>query len=204
MSGPGAWLVGVSRTRHDPLVDVTSLCDDGDVDFSLEGGKAVLVRTPATLNALLLGLPVEWTTPNEGPGTWSPYQVVGHMTHIEECDWMDRTIKILAEGVPPALEPVDRDAGFARFGGWSLEKILDHFGAVRTVNLEQLDSLVSVNDLARRGIHPDFGEVTLSQLLATWVVHDLNHLDQIVKTMGKQYREAIGPWRAFLPVVDAT
>jgi hypothetical protein len=179
------------------------LCDDGDVDFSLDRGKALLVRTPATLNALLSGLPSEWTTSNEGPGTWTPYQVVGHMTHIEETDWMDRTIKILAEGEPPAFEPVDREAGFARFDGWSMEKLLEHFGAVRTLNLEQLDSLVSVNDLARVGIHPDFGEVTLSQLLATWVVHDLNHLDQIAKTMGKQYGEAVGPWRAFLPVVDA-
>jgi DinB superfamily len=180
------------------------LCDDGDVDFSLERGWAVLVRTPATLNALLLGLPSEWTSSNEGPGTWTPLQVVAHMAYGEEHDWMDRTIKILAEGEPPVLDPVDREAGFARFEGWSLEKVLDHFAAVRTSNLEQLDSLVSVNDLGRRGVHPDFGEVTLSQLLATWVVHDLNHIDQIVKTMGKQYREAVGPWRAFLPIIDAT
>jgi hypothetical protein len=173
------------------------------MDFSLERGRAVLVRTPATLNALLLGLPEEWTVSNEGPGTWSPYQVVGHMAHIEESDWMDRTVRILAES-EPALEPVDREAGFARFHDWSLAKILEHFEAVRTLNLEQLDTLVSINDFARVGIHPDFGEVTLSQLLATWVVHDLNHLDQVVKTMAKQYREAVGPWRAFLPIIDAT
>jgi hypothetical protein len=179
------------------------LCDDGDVDFSLELSKTVLVRTPATLKELLSGLPDEWTTSNEGPDTWSPYQVVGHMAHIEDCDWMDRTTKILAEDAP-LLEPVDREAGFARFDGWSLEKILEHFATTRTANLEQLDSLVSVNDLERVGIHPDFGDVTLSQLLATWTVHDLNHVDQIAKTMSKQYREAVGPWRAFLPIVDAT
>jgi len=180
------------------------MCDDGHVDFSLELGRAVLVRTPATLKELLSGLSDEWTMSNEGPGTWSPYQVVGHMAHIEECDWMDRITKILAEDEPTAMEPVDREAGFARFDGWSMEKILEHFAATRTANLEQLDSLVSVNDLGRVGIHPDFGEVTLSQLLATWTVHDLNHVDQVVKTMGKQYRDAIGPWRVFLPIVDAT
>jgi uncharacterized damage-inducible protein DinB len=178
------------------------VCDDGDVDYSLERGRAVLVRTPATLSTLLLGLPDEWTAANEGPGTWTPIQVLGHMTHIEECDWMERTTKILAEGGPRHLEPVDREAGFTRFSGWTLAELLDHFRAVRESNLEQLDALVAADDLARTGIHPDFGEVTLSQLLATWVVHDLNHLGQIVKTMSKQYREAIGPWRVFLPIVD--
>jgi hypothetical protein len=178
------------------------VCDDGDVDFSLERSKAVLVRTPATLRGLLSGLPEEWTMSNEGPDTWSPYQVLGHMAHIEESDWMDRTVRILAES-EPRLEPVDREAGFARFEGWPFGDLLEHFDTVRTANLVQLDSLVSVNDLSRTGIHPTFGEVTLSQLLATWVVHDLNHIDQIVKTMAKQYLEAIGPWREFLPIVDA-
>jgi len=153
--------------------------------------------------ALLSGLPEEWTASDEGPGTWSPYQVVGHLTHIEECDWMDRTTTILAEGGPHPFEPVDREAGFTRFAGWSMSDLLDHFGAVRASNLERLTDLVSVDDLGRIGLHPTFGEVTLSQLLAAWVVHDLNHLDQIAKTMGKQYRGAVGPWRAFLPIVDA-
>jgi hypothetical protein len=173
------------------------------MDFSLERSRAILVRTPVSLSALLLGLPEEWTENDEGPGTWSPYQVVGHMTHIEECDWMDRTTRILAESEPPALEPVDREAGFTRFEGWPLSRLLEHFGAVRASNLEQLNAVVTPADFGRKGIHPEFGEVTLSQLLATWVVHDLNHLDQIVKTMAKQYRDAVGPWRAFLPVVDA-
>lgn len=173
------------------------------MDFSLDLGAAVLRRTPASLSALLLDLPTEWTESDEGPGTWSPYQVMGHLTHIEECDWMDRTTLILAEGGPHAFEPVDREAGFERFAGWSMAELLERFRAVRMSNLEQLAALVSIDDLERKGIHPTFGEVTLGQLLATWVVHDMNHLDQIAKTMGKQYRGAVGPWREFLPIVDA-
>jgi uncharacterized damage-inducible protein DinB len=173
------------------------------VEFSLDDSKALLVRTPASLNALLGGLPEVWTMADEGSGTWSPYQVVGHMTHVEETDWMDRTMALLAEGGPRDLEPVDREAGFARFEGWSTEDLLDRFATLRATNLAQLDDVVTNNDLERIGIHPTFGAVSLRQLLATWVVHDLNHLDQIAKTMAKQYREAIGPWREFLPVVDA-
>jgi hypothetical protein len=172
------------------------------MDFSLERSKAVLERTPDTLRELLQVLPEEWTMSDEGPDTWSPYQVVGHMTHIEESDWMDRTIKILAES-QPVLRPVDREAGFSRFENWSMVDLLGHFESLRTANLEQLDALVSIQDLERIGIHPTFGEVTLRQLLASWVVHDLNHLDQIVKTMAKQYRDAVGPWREFLPIIDA-
>jgi uncharacterized damage-inducible protein DinB len=174
------------------------------MDFSLERSTAILTRTPATLRALLADLPDEWTMSDEGPGTWSPYQVLGHMAHIEESDWMDRTITMVAESEPRPFEPVDREAGFARFEGWTVGQLLDHFGELRGANLEQLAALVSINDLERIGIHPTFGEVTLRQLLASWVVHDLNHLDQIVKTMAKQYGEAVGPWREFLPIVDAT
>jgi hypothetical protein len=173
------------------------------VEYSLETATAVLSRTPSALRALLRGLPEEWTLANEGPGTWAPYQVVGHMVHIDESDWMDRTAIILASTEPSAFEPVDREAGFARFASWSIAELLDHFDEVRTSNLAQLDALVSDNDLTRIGIHPSFGDVTLSQLLAAWVVHDLNHMDQIVKTMAKQYTEAVGPWRVFLPIIDA-
>ncbi len=180
-----------------------ALCDDGPMEFSLSSATPILSRTPGTLRALLLGLPEEWTSCDEGPDTWSPYQVLGHLTYIEESDWMDRTVKILAEREPVAFEPVDREAGFVRFEGWSLVDLLARFDTVRTANLEQLASLVSLDDLDRIGIHPTFGAVTLRQLLASWVVHDLNHLDQIVKTMAKQYRIAVGPWREFLPVIDA-
>lgn len=179
------------------------LCDDGGVEFSLEMSKAILSRTPAAMRALLVDMPEEWTMSNEGPDTWSPYQVLGHVTHIEEIDWMDRVELLLAETGPRMFEPVDREAGFARFAGWSMSELLGHFATIRATNLERLDSLVHDDDLDRSGVHPTFGEVSLSQLLATWTVHDLNHLNQIVKTMAKQYRGAIGPWRAFLPVVDA-
>jgi hypothetical protein len=173
------------------------------MEFSLQLGTEVLRRTPDALQAMLSGLSEGWTTGDEGPDTWSPYQVVGHLTHIEECDWIDRTTVILEHGTERVFEPVDREAGFDRFSGWTLVDLLDRFCAVRAGNLEMLDGLVDAEALARRGAHPTFGEVTLSELLATWVVHDLNHLGQIVKTMAKQYARAVGPWRAFLPIIDA-
>ncbi len=175
----------------------------GRVDFSLDHGRAVLRRTPETLRALLSGLPDGWLTGNEGPGTWSPYQVVGHLVHVEEVDWIDRTKVILEHGTDRVFEPVDREAGFTRFAGWSLEQLLERFDELRDANLRSLSELVGPEDLARRGVHPTFGEVTLGQLLATWVVHDLNHLGQIAKAEAKQYRDAVGPWREFLPIVDA-
>jgi len=185
-------------------VATDSLCDDGQMDFTLERSRAVLLRTPNALISLLSDLPDEWTTSNEGPGTWSPYQVIGHMAHIEESDWMDRTVTILSSKEPCAFEPVDREAGFSRFEGWPMGELLEHFSAVRHSNLEQLAAIVSNDDLARIGIHPTFGDVSLAQLLASWVVHDLNHFDQIVKTMAKQYTDAVGPWRVFLPILDAS
>lgn len=173
------------------------------MDFTLALGTEVLRRTPDSLRAMLAGLPADWINADEGPGTWSPYQVVGHLTHIEECDWIDRTRVILEHGTARPFEPVDREAGFVRFSGWPLQDLLDRFASLRNANLEMLPALVGAGDLARRGVHPTFGEVTLSQLLATWVVHDFNHVGQIVKAMAKQYGRAVGPWRANLPIVDA-
>lgn len=173
------------------------------MDFSLEFGTEVLRGTPNVLRALLSNLSDEWLSGDEGRDTWSPYQVVGHMTYVEECDWIDRTRVILEHGPASIFEPVDREAGFTRFSGWTLRQVLDRFASVRASNLTTLQELVDVGDLGRRGLHPSFGEVTLGQLLATWVVHDLNHVNQIVKTMAKQYTDAIGPWREFLPIIDA-
>ncbi|HSO93656.1 MAG TPA: DinB family protein [Candidatus Dormibacteraeota bacterium] len=173
------------------------------MEFSLESGEEVLRRTPPALRAMLLGLSDPWTRADEGPDTWSPYQVIGHLTYVEESDWMDRTRLILEHGTGRVFEPVDREAGFTRFRDWKLSDLLDRFDSVRTANLKALNALVQVEDLKRLGLHPNFGEVTLSQLLATWVVHDLNHLGQIVKTMAKQYGNAVGPWRQFLPIIDA-
>jgi hypothetical protein len=173
------------------------------MDFSLALGTEVLSRTPTVLRAMFSDLSEGWTRSDEGPGTWSPYQVVGHLTYMEEYDWIDRTRVILEHGTGRVFEPVDREAGFTRFKDWRLSDLLDRFDSVRTSNLETLDAHVEAGDLTRRGVHPSFGEVTISQLLATSVVHDLNHLGQTVKTLAKQYREAVGPWREYLPIIDA-
>ena len=166
-------------------------------------GTAVLRQTPQTLDDLLRNLPEEWTMSNEGPETWSPYQVVGHLAHLEDVDWLDRTRVILDSETHGVFRPIDREAGFSRFDGWTLGELLDRFAAARASNLSELDALVTQGDLGRTATHPDFGSVSLSQLLAAWVVHDLNHLGQVVKTMAKQYGEAVGPWREYLPIVDA-
>jgi uncharacterized damage-inducible protein DinB len=173
------------------------------MEFSLEAGTAILRRTPNVLRAMLSDLSDDWTARDEGAGTWSPYQVVGHLTHIEEYDWIDRTRVILEHGTEHVFEPVDREAGFTRFEDWSLGDLLSRFASLRTSNLETLKALVDERDLQRLGMHPMFGEVTVSQLLATWVVHDLNHTGQVVKTMAKQFTEAVGPWRELLPIIDA-
>ena len=174
-----------------------------ELRFSLELSRDVLQRTPNTLRSLLSGLSGEWTAARETAESWSPREVVGHLLHIEESDWLDRTQVILAHGTTRTFAPVDREAGFSRFHSLSLEDLLDRFDVVRADNLALLGSLVQDGDLQQRGVHPEFGEVTLEQLLATWVVHDLNHQHQIVKTMAKQYTTAIGPWRQFLPIIDA-
>ena len=173
------------------------------MEFSLELGTEVLRRTPEALRAMLSGLSGPWLSGDEGPGSWSPWQVLGHLTHIEETDWIDRTKVILEHGTSRPFDPVDREAGFVRFEGWTIAELLDRFAEARASNLETLRRLVGGGELDRSGVHPTFGEVTLGQLLATWVVHDLNHTHQIVKAMAKQYREAVGPWREFLPIVDA-
>jgi hypothetical protein len=174
-----------------------------EMQFSLEQGREVLVRTPGALRKMLAGISDGWLSGDEGPGTWSPYQVLGHLTHIEECDWIDRTRIILEHGTDRPFDPVDREAGFERFRGCDMEELLDRFQAVRSANLRSLEELVGPGDLDRPGVHPTFGRVTLGQLLATWVVHDLNHTGQIVKAMSKQYASAVGPWREFLPIIDA-
>jgi len=119
------------------------------MDFSLQLGTEVLRRTPDALQAMLSGLSEDWIAGNEGPDTWSPYQVVGHLTHIDECDWIDRTRVILEHGTERVFEPVDREAGFSRFKDWKLGDLLGRFASVRTSNLETLGALVEVEDLGR-------------------------------------------------------
>jgi len=173
------------------------------VTFSLQESRQVLAGTPAALRATLGGLSDAWLLADEGPGTWTPWQALAHLTHIEERDWLGRIQTILVHGPEHLLGPVDREAGFERFAGWSVDRVLDRFAELRGSNLAQLEEFgLGDADLARTGRHADFGAVTLAQLLATWTVHDLNHQTQIVKTLAKRYRDAVGPWRTFLPVVD--
>jgi uncharacterized damage-inducible protein DinB len=173
------------------------------MNFSLEVAKPYLRHTPLVLGTMLSQLSREWTHESEAPGSWTPFEVVGHMTYVEENDWMHRTQIILEHGTSCVFDPIDREAGFERYRDLSLNDVLKRFASIRSSNLLLLDSLVQRQDLERRGIHPDFGEVRLDQLLSTWVVHDLNHIGQIVKTMAKLYGDAVGPWRAYLPIVDA-
>jgi hypothetical protein len=172
------------------------------MEFQLEHAMAILSRTPATLNALLRGAPGEWTMGNEGPDTWSPYDVLGHLIHGEETDWIPRARIILEHGEAKAFEPFDRFAQARKSKGKAIEDLLDEFATLRSKNLETLSQLgVTPEKLALRGTHPELGTVTLGELLATWVAHDLSHLAQALRVMSKQYTEAVGPWRQYLPIL---
>lgn len=173
------------------------------MNFRLDDALAVLSRTPATLRRLLEDQPTAWIESDEGPDTWSPFDVVGHLIHGERTDWMGRARVILEVGEEREFEPFDRFAMFEESKGRALPELLTTFERLRERNLSELRSLeLDDKTLAKRGRHPDFGVVTLRQLLATWVVHDLGHIAQISRTMAKQYREEVGPWRRYLPVLD--
>jgi hypothetical protein len=173
------------------------------MDFDLAAGIAILQRTPNAFRAMLAGLPSQWTDATEGPETWSPYVIMGHLLHGERTDWITRARIILAQGEHRRFEPYDRFAQFRESEGKSLTDLLDEFARVRAENLATLEAWqLSDTQLALEGEHPAFGRVTLRQLLATWVAHDLGHIAQTARVMAKQYREAVGPWRAYLPVMD--
>lgn len=170
------------------------------MDFELRQGLAILDRTPSVLGALLVGLPDEWTRCTEGPDTWSPREVVGHLIEGERSDWIPRARIILAQGPSTAFEPFDRTAHQRWMKATTpLDELVETFAQVRADNLRTLrDWKLSPTQLELTGIHPEFGKVTLTQHLATWVAHDLGHLVQITRTMARQYRDAVGPWRAYL------
>ena len=173
------------------------------MDFDLNAGIAILERTPATFRAMLAGLPPMWTDATEGPDTWSPYVIIGHLIHAERTDWITRAEIILAQGPNRRFTPYDRFAQFRDSKGKSLAELLDEFERVRAENVATLWRWKLTDaQLALEGEHPAFGPVTLRQLLATWVAHDLGHVAQAARVMAKQYREAVGPWRAYLPVLD--
>jgi hypothetical protein len=173
------------------------------MDFDLAQALPVLERTPATLRTLLGGLPSAWTDANEGPDTWSPFDVVGHLIQGERTDWIPRARIILEEGRSRAFEPFDRFAQFRDSEGKTLAELLDEFERLRAASLATLKGWKLTDArLALQGEHPVFGAVTLRQLLATWTAHDVSHVAQISRVMAKQYRDAVGPWRAYLPIMD--
>ena len=172
-------------------------------EFKLAEALAVLTRTPAALNALLRGLPDIWVSGNEGQNTWSAFDIVGHLIAGERTDWMPRLRIILENGEARPFDPFDRFAQFKESHGKSLEQLLDDFACLRAENLAALVALnLQPEDLARRGRHPRLGVVTLSQLLATWAAHDLTHLHQLSRVMAHQYEDAVGPWSAYLGVLQ--
>ena len=171
--------------------------------FSLEEAIPILERTPRVVDAMLRGLPDAWVHCNEGADTFSPFDVVGHLIHGEKTDWMPRVRMILQTGDQRAFEPFDRFAQWEASRGKKLEELLDEFARLRAANIAALKALnLSASDLDRRGKHPKLGSVTMRQLLATWVAHDLDHVIQIARVIGRQYTDEVGPWTAHLRIIS--
>jgi len=163
---------------------------------------SLLARTPATLDTLLRDLPEAWTMATEGPGTWSPYVVIGHLIHCERADWMPRLRIILKHGPSRPFDPFDREAQLREDDGRQLSTLLDEFSALRDGNLASLRALeLQPGHLELQGMHPALGPVTVRQLLATWTAHDLAHIVQVSRVMAKRYRQEVGPWAEYLSVM---
>lgn len=172
------------------------------MEQSLPSTIAILTRTPAALNALLRDLPENWTHRNEGEKTMSAWDVVGHLIHAERINWIPRAKMILAHGDSRPFDAFDRWGHQQEHRGKSMPELLDEFARARSESLAELNAMsLRPEDFRRRGLHPALGAVTLSQLLATWAAHDLTHLHQISRILAYQYREAVGPWSAFLGVM---
>jgi hypothetical protein len=173
------------------------------VIFDLAETFDVLERTPGVLGGLLGGIGEGWSSGDEGPETWSAFDVVGHLCFGEETDWVPRSRIILAQGADRTFEPFDRFAQLERFRGWSLDRLLGRFATLRAANLEVVRGWDLTEDqLSLTGLHPELGEVTLRQLLATWAVHDLNHVSQIVRVMAKRYAGEVGAWQEYLAILN--
>jgi hypothetical protein len=173
------------------------------MNYSIEKSCEILERTPAVLRALLAGLSNNWILPNEGPETFSPYDVVGHLLHGEKTDWTARIKMILEHGTAQTFVPYDRFAMYEESKGKTTEQLLDEFAALRAQNMAWLKSLsLTEADFDKKGMHPVLGEVTLRHLLSTWVVHDLTHLAQITRVMAKQYKNEMGPWTEFFRILN--
>jgi len=172
------------------------------MNFDPAGSIAILERTPAVLRSLLEGLSRDWTHSNEGPDSWSPFNVIGHLIDGEETDWMVRAHIILAQGGNRQFEPFDRLRHLQTPKDKAIAELLNQFAELRAGNLKELKKLkLDRTTLQLTGEHPELGTVTLEHLLATWVAHDLSHLAQIARVMARQYQEAVGPWKAYLPVL---
>ncbi|MBK7142172.1 MAG: DinB family protein [bacterium] len=172
------------------------------MNLSIPRSIEILERTPYVLEVLLRDLPPFWTENNEGPETWSPYDIIGHLIHGERADWIERMQIILSSGDRREFKPFDRFAQLRESKGKSLTELLSEFKTLRAANVATLRSLnLTDDDLKKTGTHPALGEVTLAQLLATWTVHDLDHISQISRVMAKQYIDDVGPWKEYLKVL---
>jgi len=173
------------------------------MNFNLEKSYQVLDRTPTVLKTLLSDLDKDWVMNNEGPETFSPYDVLGHLIHGEKTDWATRAKIILEFGLSKPFTPWDRFAQYEESKGKSLAQLLDEFEKVRKDNMRWLKSLnLTKTDLDKKGTHPNLGEVTLRNLLSTWVAHDLTHIAQITRVMAKQYKGEMGPWPEFFRILN--
>lgn len=171
--------------------------------FKLDQAVEILSRTPETIKSLLENLSDDWTKSDGDVENWSAFDVVGHFIHAEETDWIPRAEIILAQGENPVFEPFDRFAQFEKSKGKTLKELLETFAELRKENLEILRAWnLSGDQLNLKGIHPELGEVTLEQLLSTWVVHDLNHIRQIVNILAKKYSENVGIWKQYLSILQ--
>jgi hypothetical protein len=173
------------------------------MQFDLELSLQILRRTPDVVATMLSGLSDEWTMVNEGGDTWSAYDIVGHLIHGENTDWIPRMKIILDETSSKRFEPFDHFAQFENSKGKTFDDLLEEFKVLRENNTSQLEYIrPNAEQLQKKGIHPAFGEVTLAELLAAWVVHDLAHINQLSRVMAKQYKESVGPWTAYMNILN--
>ncbi len=194
--------MNLRTAEHPEFLNLKKKVSCNKMKLTIDKSIEILERTPDVLSSLLLGLSEEWAAAREGENTWSAYDVVGHLIHGEKTDWMVRINLILSKNENKTFESFDRFAQFENSKGKSLGELLAEFKALRGKNMAQLKSLnIEHTQLSQTAIHPSFGEVTLNQLLATWVVHDLDHLAQISRVMAKQYKYEVGPWIEYLKIL---
>ncbi|HEY1040177.1 MAG TPA: DinB family protein [Bacteroidia bacterium] len=173
------------------------------MNFSIEHSIQILERTPQSLRSLLYKLDENWTQNNEGGETWSPYDVIGHLVHCDEENWIPRIEVVLSDSAVRKFEPLNRFAQFEKSKGKNINELLDHFVGIRHSSMAKLKILNITNEqLSKTAIHPEFGSVSLSQLISAWVVHDLDHISQITRVMAKQYKAEVGPWIQYMRILN--